>query len=266
MEKQKAVTEGYNKTEKLIGSDEVGKIEPLRRLIVVAAYVPEGSMDKIIEMGAGQDSKNKDIDSAAVTRIGRELTEFQTYSDCKNGVYYNKTYDISYSVQGITNKEYNDMKEKKSYNANKVLSILHNRANYELYQSLSDKGIAVEKIIIDDFTDGSEKNFREKYLNGIHPQIYDLENTTVCLEKKAESKFPTVGCASIIGSYIEQLWHQYVRQAVENEGGDAGAIHFGNATEPCKHTFKILEECFGSVDNDMVDIKHTSYYDEYMKK
>ena len=249
-----------------IGSDEVGKGEPLRRLAVVSAYVDEAKMDKLHALGADKDSKKfSNIDAPGVHTAGMELTEFKTFADCKDGVYKNEEYGIVYAVCSLSNKEFNAM-HSLGKNQNKILSEAHNRVNMMLYKALQEDGIYPEYIVIDNYMGQYSNKFDEYMADCKEEQIKRDTEAKVCFEAKAESDYPAVACASVIGSYIEYLWQEEVRQQLKQAGGNPELLTFGNTNSGIDVEFAELERVYGSLDASEADIKHTSHYDRYRKK
>lgn len=247
-----------------IGSDEVGKGEPLRRLVFVSAYVDAKHMDKLHALGADKDSKKfKNVDAPAVRVAGQELTDFKEIEDCKDGIYTNEAYGITYAVCTLSNSEYNKLHEK--MNANAILSMYHNRVNLMLYTSLKEQGMDVEYIVIDNYMGENWKLF-DDYLADVDEMNINKDiDAEVLFEKKAESSYPAVACASVIGSYIEQLWHEKVRAQLREAGGNTDCLTFGNTTSMVDVEFAELKRVYGSLDAAEVDIKHSSHYERHMK-
>lgn len=249
-----------------IGSDEVGKGEPLRRLIVVSAYVEEAKLDMLHALGADKDSKKfSNVDAPGVRAAGVELTDFKTFEDCKNGVYRNEEYGIVYAVYSISNREFNQM-HAAGKNQNKILSEVHNHVNMMLYKALKEDGIEVEYIVIDNYMGEYSEKFDGYLADCKEEQIKRDTSAKVLFEAKAESSYPAVACASVIGSYIEYLWHERVREQLKGAGGNPDCLTFGNTNVGIDVEFDELKRVFGNLDAPEVDIKHTSHYDRYNKK
>ena len=249
-----------------IGSDEVGKGEPLRRLIVVSAYVDEAKLDKLHALGADKDSKKfSNVDAPGVRAAGQELTEFRTFADCKDGVYKNEEYGIAYAVYSISNKEFNRL-HAMGKNQNKMLSEVHNHVNMMLYNALKEEGLQVEYIVIDNYMGEYSDKF-DGYMEDYKGEQIKRDTTAeVLFEAKAESCYPAVACASVIGSYIEYLWHENVREQLKAAGGNPDCLTFGNTNAGIDVEFDELKRVFGSLDAPEVDIKHTSHYERYKNR
>ena len=248
-------------SEKYIGADEVGKAEPLRRLYAVAAYIGEGALPIVESMGATKDSKEYTIDSDKIIRMGQGLTEFREYEDVKNEVYKTPELEVYYAVEGITNDEYNELHEN-GVNANAIVSILHNRACLRLNDFLLEKDIVVEDIVIDNYMGKYDYNFA-KYIKDQERKVQD-EKPEVKFIEKAESRFPAVALASVIGSYIEHLYHENARMKFTADGGKEDLLHFGNAKQPMMKTFEELERVYGSLEKSKIDFKHTNYLGTFL--
>lgn len=254
----------FNENTIYIGSDEVGKIEPLRRLVFVSAYVDAKHLDKLHALGADRDSKKfKNVNAPAVRVAGQELTDFKEFEDCKDGIYKNEAYGITYAVCTISNREFNKLDEKMNENA--ILSLYHNRVNLMLYTALKEQGIQAEYIVIDNYMGENFKLF-DDYLADIDEVNINKDIAAkVLFEKKAESSYPAVACASVIGTYIEQLWHEKFRAQLREAGGNADCLTFGNTISGVDVEFAELKRVYGSLDAPEVDIRHTAHYKRHMK-
>lgn len=260
LEKRQQILDGV-----YIGSDEVGKGEPLRRLVLVSAYVDKRYLSKLKEIGADKDSKRfSNIDAREVEIAGTKLTDFAIFEECVNGVYQNEEYGITYAVYSVSNRKFNEL-HASGKNQNKILSELHNQVNYMLYAALKEQGIDVAYIVIDNYMGQYQKKFDTYLADYTGEKIMELPDTEVVFETKAESNYPAVACASIIGSYIEHLWQEKVRLDLERAGGDADQLTFGNTNSGIDREFRELIAAYGSLDASEVDIKHTSHYKRYQE-
>ena len=249
-----------------LGSDEVGKGEPFSMLFAVACYATEEGIAYLRELGADKDSKKfANVDAKEVAEAGQLITGFSSIEEVENKVYANRKKGIFYSVYGLSNTEYNKI-HSAGINANQILSIAHNRAQKALYLFLAKENIGAKYFVIDNFMGEYDYLFNTRYLLGEEEPITKIAGTEVVLEAKAESKYPLVAAASVIGSYIEQLYHTSVRDRLEADGVNSDIFRFGNTTSEINACFKEIEKSYGRLDNSPVDFKKTEHYKRYIAK
>lgn len=152
-----------------IGSDEVGTGDYFLPIVVTATYVSKENIMDLQELKVGDSKKLTDDKIKEIAPIIMKK--------------------IPYKSITLTNKEYNNYKEK-DINMNKVKAILHNKVLY----SLALEGHKYEKVIIDQFTSP------RSYFAFIKNEENKITNITFLT--KAEDKNLSVACASIISRYI----------------------------------------------------------------
>jgi len=153
-----------------VGSDEVGTGDYFGPIIVTAAYVTKEDIPFLESLGV---TDSKKIDDSKILKIAPEIAK-----------------KIKYRSVILNNKEYNN-RYTKDINMNKIKSIMHNKALYQLIQEEKPK---YDYIIIDEFA--REQRYYE-YLNGI-PNI----QRGITFMTKAEEKNLAVACGSIISRYL----------------------------------------------------------------
>lgn len=252
--------------ESYIGQDEVGKSEPFRRIIVVSAYLDDNHMDELKTIGATNDSKNYGLDTDKCIMIGKELTDFESFKECENGIYENEKYGITFSIYSISNGYYNELHEKEErINANKIIAIMHNRAGFNLCNHLAKKGIRIKDVVIDNFMG---KNDCDKlYAKYASYEKYRLDKSGVNMhfETKSEKKYPAVAVAANIANYIEALYANEVRNSIAAKGGDLDSHGFSNSKDDVQYAFDEIVKVYGSLDSRDIEeeFKHTQYYNNY---
>ncbi|ERJ13680.1 ribonuclease HIII [Haloplasma contractile] len=153
-----------------IGSDEVGTGDYFGPVVVVAAYIDE-SVQPLLKKHQVGDSKK--LDDTLIKKIAPSL--------------FNA---IPYSLSVVNNEIYNREMSKRTMNLNKLKAMVHQHAIKNLIKKLPVKP---SNIIIDQFC--SKKKFID--YTGDH----DFVNYAT-FETKAEDKFASVACASIMARYI----------------------------------------------------------------
>lgn len=251
-----------------IGQDEVGRGEPFRRIIVVAAYLDGNHMDELNEIGATNDSKNYGLDTDKCVKMGQLLTHFTDYKEVENKVYENEELGITYSVYSIDNSYYNELHEQDNkMNGNKILAIMHNRAGFNLANYLGKKGIIIRNVVIDNFL--SVSNASKKYASYTEHEKYRLDTSGVNMiyETKAEGKYSAVAVASNIANYLEQLYCNMIRDKIRKKGGNLDSHGFSNGVEDVQFAFDEIVKVYGSLESSDVEeqFKHTAYYENYIR-
>lgn len=150
------------------GSDEVGTGDYFGPVVVCATQVKEENLPFIKTLKI-QDSKQ--LSDEEIEKIAPKLMEY-----------------LQYSVLIVRNEKYNEVHANNNMNA--IKAKLHNKAFLNLQKKLD---ITLTNIIIDQFT--PEKSYynylkeEPEVIKGIH------------FETKAENKYLSVACASIIARY-----------------------------------------------------------------
>lgn len=252
---------------KIIGGDEVGKGEPFRKLIVVLCYVEPMYYEEIKKIGAHRDSKQYGVGTSKCKEIGKKITEKFEFDEFKNGVYENEKYGLTYCVYSISNGKFNKYKSASSnVSGHTILSIMYNRASIMLLDYLKGKGINIEKVVFDNYLGKSSSAFEDKYIKNEEKKITDfLDN--VIFETKAENKYLPVGVASNIGSYIESLYIECVREAIKKRGGNLDNHNFSNMPYDVECAYKEVEKIYGDLTSDeaLNCFKISAYLDRYLE-
>ena len=181
-EKKETVKEGWLFFGDQIGSDEVGVGDFLGPMIVVAAFVKESDINKLISLGIHDSKKMTD---KKILEVGPEIVK-----------------QFKFSKLTLSNEKYNEMLDK-GENLNSMKAKMHNRALLNMHKEYID----VLNIFVDQFV--AEKTYY-KYLNDANEeQVKDITFKT-----KGESYFPCVALASVIARYsylkeMERLSEKY---------------------------------------------------------
>ena len=252
--------------EKIIGVDEIGKIEPFKQLVSVAVY-KDPAVDNTLKTG-----DSKALSLSKKLELGENLTEFTNFDEIENRVYINEKYGLVYAIRILSNEEYNSWKEKK-INANAVLSYIHNETIKMVYDKVKELGKDIDKIVVDDFIHQGDNEERVKrfgkYLECFDDttvRVNEIHDVEMIMEEKSEDKFPeTVGAASDIGIYIDQLWQKKVIDQFQQIDIDFSQNEcFGNGGKIKDLMEQIIQKC-GDLDASPITMKHTSYYENAKK-
>ena len=150
------------------GSDETGTGSYFGPMVVCACYIDDDIHEKIKHYKLAD---SKDLKDDRIMEIAPFLMEL-----------------VPHSLLVLDNHKYNQLQ--KSQNQNLMLAKMHNKA----FINLKNKGYSLPKMtVIDQFT---PKNTYYKYLNNEDEVIDHL-----IFETKAENKYISVACASVIARY-----------------------------------------------------------------
>ena len=150
------------------GSDEVGTGDYFGPVVVCAAYVETKNRQFLINLGI-KDSKQ--IKDPEILKIAPQLIKH-----------------LNYSILILDNAKYNQVH--KTNNMNQIKAKLHNQAFLHLQKKLN---LSLSTIYVDQFTPPTSY-FR--YLQHENEVVKNIH-----FETKAEDKFLSVACASIIARY-----------------------------------------------------------------
>ncbi len=193
---------------KVIGSDETGKGETFKYLIITAAYV-NGADDvkKYIKSGVND---SKEI-LKAIPKIGEELTHIHRWDELLDNLNEKKLFVTDCSATKIiTNEEYNERCFKNGENVNDIIKEAHLEVITEVY-----KRHPGSEIVVDDFYDKNEK-FIDQFKKELSSANSLADPSRVFMTVKADSKIMAVSLASVISSYICNLGCDYVQDILNN--------------------------------------------------
>ena len=152
-----------------IGSDEVGTGDYFGPIVVTASFVKKEDIPFLEELGI-KDSKK--LTDEKILEIAPKVAK-----------------RIKYKSIILTNKEYNQ--KHTDNNMNKIKAIMHNKALYEMAQTVNEK---YDYIIVDEFAR------EQRYYEYIKDSSEIQRNITFMT--KAEDKNLAVACSSVISRYI----------------------------------------------------------------
>ena len=156
-----------------IGNDEVGTGDFFGPIVVCSSCVNEDNYLKVKRLGV-KDSKAITSDEKILS-IGEQLISF-----------------VPYAVTILDNFKYNEIINRPNMNMNKIKAIMHNNAINKFL--VKYPSIEYNDIVLDDFC-GEEKYY--EYLTNSKNVIKDI-----IFETKAENKYLSVACSSIIARYF----------------------------------------------------------------
>ncbi len=152
-----------------IGSDEVGTGDYFGPVVVVSAYLDDTHVKKIQSLTIDDSKKLTDHD---IKKVAPHLLNL-----------------LPYSLLILRNEKYNEVMNESDMNLNKLKALLHKQAITKLIQKINKN----TTIIIDQFC---SIDYFKQYIN-------DSKFTKkINFHTKAETKFASVACASIIARYI----------------------------------------------------------------
>lgn len=152
-----------------IGTDEVGTGDFFGGIVVAGAFVKKDDILEIRKLGV---KDSKEIDDAKILELAPILMQ-----------------KIPYKVLLLEDLKYNYLVFKSKYNMNHIKALMHNHVILQMKNKITD----YDSIIIDAFTT------KPNYFNYLQNEKNVCEE--VNLIEKAENKFISVACASIIARY-----------------------------------------------------------------
>ena len=151
-----------------IGSDEVGTGDLFGPVVICSFFLDSKDSDYFLSLGI---TDSKKLTDDRIRKIGEKLK------------------DYTYNVVLINNDKYNELIDK-GYNMNEIKAIAHNKAIISTINDIEKK----VPVVLDEFV--SKDNYY-KYLHGVK-LVYD----EIVFRTKAESKYLSVACASVMARYI----------------------------------------------------------------
>lgn len=249
--------EELNFMKNVIGSDETGKGEAFRPLIVVAAYVKKENVEKLIEYNV-RDSKSYKIDNKdermqyeltkkKICDIGKKLTGFTSYADFEkqreNGIVIEKDY-VAFVANVIPNGVYNEKwKSKKTkkgcLNQHELI-----RDEHAAVVKLLAQEVKYDYIVVDNFEEAHPDNIQEKIA---------LPKDKMIIAAKADEFAIAVACASVIAKYLGYLY-------TEELAADYGLDEFKDLGKTGKITPEMRDQLWEKLKNPRL------FFKNYVKK
>ncbi len=188
---------------KTIGSDETGKGEMFKYLVVTAAYVDgENDVKRFIKLGVDD---SKEI-SDKIASIGKAVTGISSWEELLEKLNEKQLFVTDCSVTKIiTNEEYNERCCENGENVNEVIKKAHLEVLREAYKIHPGS-----MIVVDNFYDKSQNSivkFKEELSSGDST----MDSDHVFMTVQADSKIMAVSLASVISAYICDLGFDYVQ-------------------------------------------------------
>ncbi len=250
--------EDLNFHKNVIGSDETGKGEVFRPLIIVAAYVKKEHVEALIKEGIkdsksykAQDKKSKEDKRAGyektkqrICEIGRTLTGFTSYADFEKqrekGMVMEKAH-VTFAANVIPNGVYNQnwKRKKAGLNENELVRAYH----VDAVNSLA-REVTYDYVVIDNFEDAHPEYIQ----NEIH-----LPEDKVMIAKKADEFSIAVACASVIAKYLGYLY-------MEKLAADYGLDEFEDFGKTGEFTEEMRDQLWGKLENPRL------FFKNYIKK
>lgn len=200
------------------GSDEVGTGDYFGPVVVCAVCIKETDLTSLNQLHIHDSKQIKDSD---IIKIAPKLMDILTYS-----------------LLVLDNTKYNQVQQTNNMNA--IKAKLHNQAFLHLEKKMNSP---LENVIVDQFT--PEKSYYGYLKN--EPNVFNR----IHFETKAESKYLSVACASMIARYhfliaMDQMSDKYNFTFPKGAGktvdeqGTLFVKQYGNQElyKVCKHHFK----------------------------
>ena len=185
-----------------IGSDEVGTGDLFGPVVICSFFLDSKDSDYFLSLGI---TDSKKLTDDKIRKIGEKLK------------------DYTYNVVLINNDKYNELIDK-GYNMNEIKAIAHNKAIISTINDIEKK----VPVVLDEFV--SEDNYY-KYLHGVK-LVYD----EIVFRTKAESKYLSVACASVMARYIFLLEMDKMSKKLGFEVPKGAGIKADEALKKLKET------------------------------
>ncbi len=251
--------EDLNFKKNVIGSDETGKGEAFRPLIVVAAYVKKENVEKLIEYNI-RDSKsykvhNEDertqyeLTKGKICDIGKKLTGFTSYTDFEkqkeNGSVIEKAY-VTFAANVIPNGVYNEKCKSKKTKKGCLNQHELMRDEHAATVKLLAKKVNYDYVVVDNFEHSHPDNIQEKI---------DLPKDKMIIVEKADEFAIAVACASVIAKYLGYLY-------IEELAADYELDEFDDLGKTGEITPKICDQLWKKLKNPRLFFKdHVKKFD-----
>lgn len=205
-----------------IGSDETGKGEIFRSLVVTAAWVRADVVEELRDLGV-KDSKAYHGNVKKLAEIGSALTgvlpsDTLDWTEVEEGMVTRSEGVIAVTML-LPNAKLESI-HSADYNQDNILCDWHEKAITKLQKVLSEEGESCSYIVIDDFLAGMRSGKRgdkfAKLMTGIHQAPGDYE---CYMEMRADADYMAVSAASIISTYLEQKYLEHLSEVLLAEYG-----------------------------------------------
>ena len=184
-----------------IGSDEVGTGDLFGPVVICSFYLDSKDSDYLVSLGINDSKKLTD---EKIRKIAPLLK------------------DYTYNVILIDNKKYNELTEQ-GYNMNEIKAIAHNKGIISTINDIEKK----VPVILDEFC--SPDNYY-RYIRTCK-LVYD----EIVFKTKAESKYLSVACASVMARYIFLLEMDKMSKKLGFEVPKGAGIKADEALEKIKN-------------------------------
>lgn len=210
----------------IIGSDETGKAEPFRYIVVTAAYIDgKNEIEKYTEMGV-KDSKKFKSSKKRIKDIAKKIIEetltlenaisnWDDIEKLRDKSFGDKILIVTdrFATEIMPNERYNE-RHGNGENQNDILEEMHLDVLGALYERCPGS-----KIVVDNFCDSSN-DCTEKFIEDIYSNIsgkHPIKHDDICVIKEAEQQYKAVALASIISTYIRDLCFEHVQNLLNDD-------------------------------------------------
>lgn len=209
-------------TSNSIGSDETGKGEIFRSLVVTAAWVRADVVQELRDLGV-KDSKAYHGNAKRLAEIGSALTgvlpsDTLDWDEVESGLVTRTDGVIAVTVL-LPNKNLEEI-HSETFNQDSILCSWHKIAITKLQKVLAEAGETYEHIVIDDFLAGMRTGKRgDKYANLVSVVTEAPGDYAFHMEMRADADYMAVSAASIISTYLEQKYLEHLSEVLLVEYG-----------------------------------------------
>lgn len=227
-----------------IGSDETGKGEIFRSLIVTAAWVRADVVEELRELGI-KDSKAYHGNAKKLGELGSAITGILPsdeidWAACEEGLVTESEGVIAVTVL-LPNQKLEAI-HTPEYNQDNILCDCHQKAIVKLQQVLAEAGESYGYIVIDDFLAGMRSGKRGVKFAHLMDGIQTAAGDYSChMEMRADADYMAVSAASIISTYLELKYMEHLNDVLLAEYGMADVVPDGPISKPVRDFLKRLK-------------------------
>ena len=227
-----------------IGSDETGKGEIFRSLIVTAAFVKADVVEELRELGI-KDSKAYHGNAEKLAKLGSAITgvlpsDDLDWAEVEDGLVTRTDGVIAVTVL-LPNKNL-EIIHTADYNQDNIMCDWHKIAITKLQKVLVEAGESYEYIVIDDFLAGMRTGKRGGKFENLMSAIHQAPGAYEChMEMRADADYMAVSAASIISTYIEQKYLEHLSEVLLAQYGVDASVPDGPISKPVRDFLKLLK-------------------------
>ena len=227
-----------------IGSDETGKGEIFRSLIVTAAYVKAEVVEELRELGI-KDSKAYHGNAEKLAKLGSAISGILPsdeidWQQAEEGL-VTRAEGVTAVTVLLPNAKLESI-HTADYNQDNIMCDWHKKAIAKLQATLAADGESYDYIVIDDFLAGMRTGKRGGKYADLMEAIHEASGDYEChMEMRADADYMAVSAASIISTYLEQKYLEHLSEVLLAQYGVDAEVPDGPISKPVRDFLKKLK-------------------------